>query len=342
MKRELSILVLGALLGVLIATAGFAVFSGQSRGQSQVKTIRLAHSLPEASPGHRALVWMAEDLKKRSGGTLELIIFPSGQLGSETDTLEQMQRGALEMTRNNAASIEGFIPDFAVYGTPYLFDDDAHYWAVLQGGVGEALLELGADYNLRGLGYYDSGARSFYTKNKPVKVPQDLKGMKIRTQRSKTAMDLVDTLGASATPMPFGELYTGLQQGIVDGAENNPPSYFDTRHYEVAPYYTLDEHTRVPDVILYSEPLWQQLSPQQKQWIAASVQASTEVQRQYWKEYEEAVLKELESKGVTIIRPDKMPFQKAVQPMVDNLDNPRIQELVKQIRKAANQEGEPS
>lgn len=145
-------------------------------------------------------------------------------------------------------------------------------------------------------------------------------------------MDLVDQLGASATPMPFGELYTGLQQGVVDGAENNPPSYYDTRHYEVAPFYTLDEHTRVPDVIMVSEATWMKLDAQERKWLRNSVQASMAVQRQYWKDYEQAVLGMLETEGVTIIQPDKKLFQVAAEPMWSQIQNVHVKELIRRIQ----------
>jgi tripartite ATP-independent transporter DctP family solute receptor len=333
-NREISHLILGLILGGIVTTGVFALLVRQDEtGDAPRKTtLRLAHSLPEASPSHKALEWMAKDLTRRSGGAMEVLVFPSGQLGSETDVLEQMQRGALALTRTSTAALEGFAPEFAVFGTPYLFDDDRHFWQVLEGRVGQDLLTLGADYGLRGLGYYNAGARSFYTRHTPIETPDDLRGLKIRTQRSKTAMDMVDTLGASATPMPFGELYTGLQQGIVDGAENNPPSYYDTRHYEVAPFYSLDEHTRVPDIILVSEMIWNRLDPRERQWLREAIVASMDEQRRLWQEYETEVLRTLEEEGVTILRPEKEPFKDAVEPMLKSLQGTPVGDLVDQIR----------
>ncbi len=334
LNREVSYLIIGLILGALLTTGVFALLVRRdgAEGGPHKTTLRLAHSLPEASPSHKALVWMSDDLVERSAGAMEVLVFPSGQLGSETDVLEQMQRGALALTRTSTAALEGFAPEFAVFGTPYLFDDDEHFWQVLEGDVGQDLLRLGADYGLRGLGYYNAGARSFYTRKTPIETPADLQGLKIRTQRSKTAMDMVDTLGASATPMPFGELYTGLQQGIVDGAENNPPSYYDTRHYEVAPFYSLDEHTRVPDIILISETIWNQLTPQQQQWLRDSVEASMAEQRRLWQEYETEVLETLEEEGVTILRPEKQPFKEAVEPMLKSLEGTPVGDLIEEIR----------
>lgn len=248
-------LFLGLLLGGAIASVLFAFISAGGAGETgpDGRVLKMAHALDPTHPVHLAMEWMAEDLKERSGGLLEIAVFPSGQLGAESDTIEQVQQGALAMAKTSTATMEQFVPEMALFGLPYLFRDEAHYWNVLRGEIGKELLESGVGQGMRGLVYYDSGSRSFYTIDAPILSPDDLRGEKIRVLRSKMAMDMISQLGGSPTPIPWGELYTALQQGMVDGAENNAPSFYTSRHFEVAKHYSLDEHTRVPDIVLFSE-----------------------------------------------------------------------------------------
>ena len=177
-------------------------------------------------------------------------IFPDGQLGTEREVLELLQIGSVAMTKVSAAVMANFAPEYEVLGVPYLFRDKGHLFQVLEGEVGRQLLLSSSDYWLRGLCFYDAGSRSFYTKDKPIRRPEDLRGLKIRVMNHQMSVDMVNAMGGSATPMAFGELYTALQQGVVDGAENNPPSLVSSNHYEVCKYYTLDEHSAIPDVLV--------------------------------------------------------------------------------------------
>lgn len=325
-KKSYSFLALGIVIGVLLSSAVFswhirpseARAAAQDQGQ-RTRVLKLAHVLDQAHPVHVAMEFMADDLQKRSGGKLKLEVFPNGQLGSETESIEQVQRGALAMVKTSAAPLEGFIPEMALFGLPYLFRDEEHYWKVLEGPLGQKLLDSGSELGLKGLCYYDSGSRSFYTRSTPIMKPEDLNGLKIRVVRSKTAMDTISTLGGAPTPIPWGELYTGLQQGVVDGAENNAPSFQTSRHYEVAKHYSLDEHTRVPDIIMFSDKIWKNLSDGEKAWIVASAAESVAFQRKVWKEETAEAMKILEAAGVTIHRPDQQPFVDAVEPLYASL-----------------------
>ncbi|MGA1196453.1 MAG: TRAP transporter substrate-binding protein, partial [Candidatus Latescibacterota bacterium] len=263
MSKSVSMFVVGLLTGVLLATGVFALFvrgqnlAGQESGQHIV--LKLGHSLDTSHPVHAGMVYMAQELAKKSGVSVVLEIYPNGQLGSETECIEQLQRGALAMTKTSAAPMEGFIPEMGVFGIPYIFRDADHYWRVLEGPIGKELALAGEAVGLRGLCYYDAGSRSFYTTNTPVLSPDDLTGLKIRVMKSKTMMDMVDALGGSPTPIPWGELYTALQQKMVDGAENNLPSFYTNRHFEVARHFSIDEHSRVPDILLMSSEVWKRL-----------------------------------------------------------------------------------
>lgn len=294
--------------------------------------LKLSHVLDQSHPVHAAMEFMAKRLGELSGGSVEMQVFPNGQLGSETESIEQVQRGALAMVKTSAAPMEGFVPEMAVFGLPYLFRDSDHYWKVLKGPIGKELLAAGSRVGLRGLCYYDSGSRSFYTIDKPIMKPADLKGKKIRVMRSKTAMDMISQLGGAPTPIPWGELYTALQQGMVDGAENNPPSLLSSRHFEVTKQYSLDEHASIPDMVLFSEKIWSSLSPEVKKWVQQAADESVEFERKLWAEKTQAALDELKKKGVKIYQPDKQPFVEQVQPMYEKLKGTPLGKLVERIR----------
>jgi tripartite ATP-independent transporter DctP family solute receptor len=333
-KKAASFLALGVLVGALLTAAALipAIRSARvSTAQNKI-VLKLAHVLAPSHAVHTAMLFMAKRLAELSGGTVELQVFGGAQLGTEPETIEQLQRGALAMVKTSAAAVEGFVPDMAVFGMPYLFRDDEHYWKALLGDVGNEILRAGESQGLVGICYYDSGSRSFYTINKPILRPEDVREMKLRVQASKTAHDMITTLGGGPTPIPFGELYTALQQGMIDGAENNPPSLFTSRHYEVAKHYSLDEHTRVPDVVIFSKTIWEGLSPQVKGWITEAALDSVTFQRKLWQEQTEESLREIEKAGVKIYHPDKAAFAAAMAPMYASVQGTRVGELVRRIR----------
>ena len=285
------------------------------RAHQDVTVIRLGHALDTEHPVHQAMAFMARTLAERSGGTMRLDIYPSQQLGSEREMLELLQIGSLGMTKVSSSVLENFAPQYQVLSLPFVFRDDAHRFAVLEGPIGRELLAAPEPYRLRGLAFYDAGSRSFYTVDRPVRAPGDLRGMKIRVQESATAMDMVRALGGSPTPIAWGELYTALQQGVVDGAENNPPSFFLSRHYEVARYYVLDEHTAVPDVLVVGTTLWNRLTPQQQQWLQEAADASAEVEKGLWHAATEEALAAIRQAGVEVLTADKAPFAAQVEAM---------------------------
>ena len=192
--------------------------------------------------------------------------------------------------------------------------------------------QAGNGVGLHGLCYYDAGARSFYTIDKPVLSPDDLRGLKIRVQESQTAMQLVEALGGSPTPMNFGELYTGLQQKMVDGAENNPPSFYSNRHFEVCKHYSLDEHARVPDILLMSQSSWERLSKQVQGWLREAADESAEFQRERCQEKTAEVLEEVQKEGVTVHMPDKQLFAARVAAMVEQLQGTPVGNFIRRIQ----------
>lgn len=285
--------------------------------ENATKTLRLGHGLDISHSVHKAMVKMGEDLMLRSGGRLKLKIYPNQQLGTERECLELLQIGSLDMTKVSVGVLENFAPKMKVLGLPFLFRDRQHSFDVLDGPIGVSLLNEGEKFWLKGLGYYDAGSRSFYTKSKPIEKPSDLEGQKIRVMESATAVDMVKALGGSPTPISWGELYTSLQQGVVDGAENNPPSFYLSRHYEVCKYYSLDEHTVLPDALLIGTQAWKKLSGQEQEWLIASVRESIKYQRVLWAEAEEEALREVQKAGVQISRPDKSLFAEKVKGIIE-------------------------
>ena len=330
--KTLSFFFVGLLVGVVAASAGFSwMLRSSTTRKNSVQVLKLAHTLDPKHPVHLAMEFMAQRLREKSGGTVEIQIFPNSQLGSETECIELLQQGALAITKTSAAPLEGFVPELALFGVPYIFRNEEHYWKLIHSDLGKQLLAAGETKGIRGLCYYDAGARSFYTVNRPILKPSDLGGLKIRVQQSKTAMDMVQALGGSPTPVPFGELYTALQSSMVDGAENNAPSFYTNRHYEVCKHYSLDEHTRVPDLLLVSTKVWSELSPQVQLWLQQSADESSEYQRKLWQKETARLLELIQQEGVQIHRPDQALFAEQVKSMHDSLTGTRVGDLMKQL-----------
>jgi tripartite ATP-independent transporter DctP family solute receptor len=294
--------------------------------------LTLAHSLEPTHTVHQAMLFMDGRLRDLSGGSMRLDIYPSAQLGTEREAIELLQIGSLAMTKVSAAPLESFVPAMRIFNLPYLFRDHAHYLAVLDSDIGLELLLAPVTARLRGLGYYDAGSRSFYTTDRPVMTPADLDGLKIRVQQSQTAMQMVQALGGSPTPISFGELYTALQQGVVDGAENNAPSFYTSGHYEVARYYTLDEHTAVPDLVLISTRVWESLDESERAWLQQAVDESVVYQRDLWQRDTEAALDAVQADGVEILRPDKSSFEAVVRNMLAEYETSDLGPLIRRIQ----------
>jgi tripartite ATP-independent transporter DctP family solute receptor len=314
--------------GLLLVAAALLI---GCKPQQDVTTLRLAHALDQEHVVHKAMVLMGERLEHYSNGTMQVDIYSGGQLGNERELVELLQIGSLAMTKVSASSVESFVPQMRVFSVPYIFNDNAHLWQVLNGKTGTELLMALQPARLRGLGYYDAGSRSFYSTNTEINTPADLRGKKFRVLASQTAVRMVEELGGAATPVDWGELYTALQQGVVDGAENNPPSFYLSRHYELSKYYILDEHTAVPDVLIVSLPVWQDLTPQQQEWLQRAANDSIAYQREAWQQSSDEALVAVKAAGVKVIYPDKQPFRDAVAPFHQSLQQTDIGPLLQQI-----------
>jgi len=294
--------------------------------------LRLAETHPADYPTTKGDYEFARLVGERSNGRIKIEVYPGRQLGEEKAVIEQVQFGAIDFTRVSISPLSAFAPSFDALQMPYLYRSAKHMWQVLNGPIGDEFLNSLEPAGFVGLCWYDSGARSFYNSVRPIKKVADLKGLKIRVQQSALMVGLVEALGAVATPMPFGEVYSALQTGVIDGAENNWPSYYSTSHYEVAKYYTLDEHTRVPEITIASKISMDKLSKADQDLIKKAAKDSMPFQIKAWAAYEKVAQDAVRANGNEIYTlPDNSEFQAAMKPLYDKL-SPELKEVVAKVR----------
>ena len=274
-------------------------------------------------------------MKEKSNGSISIQIFPNGTLGSETDCITIMRAGGLDMTKVSAATLGNFKNEWNALSVPYVFNDKEHYYGVMDGEVAQDMYQLTQDAGFIGLTWLDSGSRSFYTAKTAIRTPADLKGLKIRTMDSQMAIDMMNALGGSATVMGYSEIYTGMQQGNVDGAENNVTALRD--HSDVTQYYCFDEHTRIPDIIVISTTAWNAMSDNQRKIMRETAADMTDNYKQAWADFENEVLEMAQNNNVELIRDvDMAAFQEACQPIYEKLktSDPAVYSFVERIRNA--------
>ena len=298
---------------VLLLAVPFAVTAGPIK-------LTVAEIHPKDYPTTQGLFKFAELVKERSKGAIVLDIKYGGQLGKgEKEVVEQVQFGALDMARISISPVTEFVPELEAFGLPYIWQSRSHMWKVLNGETGQRLLNNMENYKFYGLAYYESGARSFYNSKREIRTVDDLKGLKIRVQKSKLMIDLVNTMGANATPIAFGEVYDAISKGVIDGAENNWPSYESTGHFEVAKYYTLDTHTSVPEILVASKVAFdKKLKKEQIELIMQAAKDTQDFVVKKWLERVEASKKKVVANGnvITELTPEaREGFVKAVQPL---------------------------
>jgi len=303
-----------------------------SLGAAQATEFRSSDIHPDDYPTVLAVRHMGEVLAKSSGGKHSIKVFAKSALGNEKDTIEQTKLGALAMTRVNVAPMNNICAATMVPTMPFLFRSTEHMRKVLDGPIGDEILKDCEAQGFIGLAFYDSGSRSIYSVKKPVKTVADTKGMKIRVQQSDLWVALMEAMGANATPMPFGEVYTALKTGLVDAAENNYPSYESTRHFEVAKYYNKTDHSMAPEILLFSKKVWDGLSADEQKQIRVAAKESVGYMRKLWDEREAKSLAVVKAGGAQIIEVDKASFQAAARPVYDKfLKDPKLQDMVKRI-----------
>ena len=337
----LSTLVIGLL--ILAAACGGAAPAAQptaapAKGGEPAKaapaaaaqTVKFASVLAEDHPQHKAFLFCADRMKELTNGKVIVQVFPNSQLGNEREYIEQLQIGQLEFGKSSAAVLGPFVPQFQVFDLPYVFKSREHLFKHTDGEVGQTLLKLvNEKLNIKGLGFFDAGARSIFTSKKPINTPADLKGLKIRVMENQLMIQTFNALGAAATPMAYGELYSALQQGVVDGAENSPVAYRAMKHYEVAKYFSYTEHFMTPDFPMVSLK-WYNAQPKEIQ--QAVDQAGKEMikkERELWLEYEKFVEDDLKAKGVEFNKvADKGAFAKLVEPIYSQFESKIGKDLI--------------
>lgn len=323
------------MTGMLVACIlGALVIRPKAGSKTGGRTIvlKLAHGLDEAHPVHQAMILMKQRLEELTDGKATIDLYSGGVLGGETDCLEQVQKGELAMTKVSTAALEAFIPEMKVFSIPFTFRDENHFWTTLNGDIGKKLLAKGTAQNFQGLCYYDSGDRNFYSTKKPIRTIDDVKGMKIRVMNSRTAMDMINAMGGSPCPITWGELYTALAQGTVDAAENNPPSFDTSRHFEVCKYFTFTAHQRIPDMVIMSTKVWDTLPQDVQAALQKAADESEIFQRKLWKEKTEQSLALAKEKGVELITPELDGFRKACAGIIQHKDYADIVPVYKAIQ----------
>jgi tripartite ATP-independent transporter DctP family solute receptor len=306
LKNTTAVLALGAILAFGVAATG------------PVEALEIKSSDVHAMgyPTTDAIQFMGEWLEEQTDGELSITIYHSMQLGGEKEALEQVQLGALEMTRVSVGVVGPIVDDFNAFNLPYVFRSIDHMRNVVDGEIGQELLARLEAGELIGLGFMDAGARSFYNKEKPIRTPEDLQGLKIRVMQNPIFIDMMSEMGGSGIPIAFNELYTAMQTGVVDGAENNPPSYSTQKHYEVAGYYSLTEHLIVPEIFVFSKRVWDTLSEEHQNLIREASVLATQKERELWEAMEAKAMDELAALGIQINDDvDKEAFIEATAPV---------------------------
>lgn len=313
-----------------VAFAIGSLLAGPAGAETQ---LRSADTHPDGYPTVEAVKYMGELIKERTAGRYSVEVYNSSQLGEEKDTIEQTQAGVLDFNRVSMGPFNGIVPVTQVPSLPYIFRSADHMRHTMDGPIGDEILKAFEAHNLIGLAFYDSGARSFYNTKKSITSLDDMKGMKFRVIQSDVFVDMVNGLGANATPMGYGEVYSALETGVIDGAENNWPSFESAKHYEIAKFITLDQHQMVPEVLVMSKASWDKLSPEDQVIVRQAAKDSVVRMRELWDAREKKSREIVEAAGVKVSEIDKQPLIDAMKPVYEKyLSTPELKDLAARIQ----------
>jgi len=311
----------------------FGLAMGASALHAQEIVLRSADIHPDGYPTVEAVKYMGELLAQRTNGRIKVQVMNNSVLGGEKDTIEQTRFGVIDMNRVNAAPFNNLVPETTVLGMPFLFRSTEHMHHTVDGPIGDAVLAAFEPHGLIGLAFYDSGARSFYTTKKPIEKLADLKGMKIRVQQSDLWIAMMQAFGANPTPMPMGEVYSSLETGVVDGAENNWPSYESARHYEVSKNYTLTEHSLNPEILVMSKISWEKLTSEDQKAVRQAAKESVGKMRELWSAREKVSEEKVRASGANIIKVNKEEFSAAMKPVYARfVTDAKMKDLLEQVQ----------
>ncbi len=315
MKRTNIKLILNLVLSIFLAVSMIFGFTNSVIAKKKI-VLKAGDVHPMDYPTVQGMVRMGELLSDWTDGRITIQVYPSMQLGAEKEMLEQTQFGAIDLLRVSTGPLGTIVPEFNAFSLPYIFRNADHMHKVVDGPIGQELAEKAKKGGFIGIGYYDSGFRSFYNTRRPIRSMKDLKGLKFRVMGNPIFVDMVAALGASATPMAYNEVYTSLATGVIDGAENNYPSYTSSGHYEKAKYYTQDQHLSVPEILLLSNKTVEKLSKADVALIKYAASLSVPYQRELWAARAKASIEKAKAAGCEIITDiDKTPFMKAMEPV---------------------------
>lgn len=339
MRNRLISGISGVVALILVAAVGACAPASGARTSAEATpenplVLTLANNLGDDHVTSQALDSFAEDVKRRSGGRIEVKIYGNGQLGDEPDVLGQLHEGIVDMTRVSAPGLATYDPGYHTFGLPYLFDSEREFYEVMDSPEMADYFRSTADKGFVGLTYYSSGARSFYTRNTPVRKPADLRGLKLRVQDMRSQTDFVGALGAAPVVMAFGDTYTSLQTGLIDGAESNETVLTDSAHGEVSKVFSMTEHTWIPDMLVIGTETWDRLSPADAQLLSEAARASTERQKVAWAKRIDESVAEAKEMGVRFVTDvDTDAFRKATRPVVDRYAEqyPEVEQLLSVI-----------
>ena len=314
--------------------AGALLAATLTTGSAGAQTVlRSSDTHPDGYPTVEAVKYFGQLIEERTDGRYKVEVYHSAQLGEEADTIEQVRAGVIDLNRVSMGPWNGLVPETQVPSLPYIFRSPEHMRKVMLGEIGDEIAKGFENHGVVLLTYYDGGARSFYNSRKPIESPADVEGMKLRVMQSDIFVDMVAALGGTATPMPYGEVYSGIQTGVVDGAENNFPSYDTAGQFEVARNYSLDEHLIVPEVFVMSKAAWDRLTPEDQAIFKQAARESAEKQFELWDAQVAASRAKVEDAGSQINVPDKQPFIDAMKPVYDKyVTDPALQDLVARIQ----------
>ncbi|MBW1865944.1 MAG: TRAP transporter substrate-binding protein [Deltaproteobacteria bacterium] len=319
---------IGLSIAILVLIIGFSV-------SVQAKEWKGWNIHVAGYPNTIALDKFAELVSQKSGGKMKIKMYHAGTLGSQPDAIEQVRMGGLEIANFSLGPMGPIVPEANVVSLPFIFKDPDHAFRVLEGKAGDMINEGLAKKGLVSLAWYDGGSRSFYNSKKPIRKPADVTGMKVRVMNNDLYSGMISALGGNPSPMAFSEVYQSLKTGVVDGAENNWPSYESTGHYEVAPFYSLSQHLIIPETLCINAAVWKKLSAKEQKILKEAGKESALLQRKLWKERAKASEAKVMAGGVVFnMIPDKSAFQAAMKPVYAGFlaDNPSLKPLVKMIQ----------
>ncbi|MGD1885628.1 MAG: TRAP transporter substrate-binding protein [Cohaesibacteraceae bacterium] len=317
-----------------LLAVGMAALAVSLASPAAAQQFRAADTHADGYPTVEAVEHMGELLSSWTNGRMGIQMFPGRQLGEERDTIEQTIAGVIDINRVNLAPLNGIVPETAIPALPFIFRSTEHMRTVMDGEIGQEIMAAMEEHGMVGLAYYDSGARSFYNSVRPITSPADMDGLRIRVQNSDLFVATMEALGANATPMEFGQVYEALANGVIDGAENNWPSYESTRHFEVANHYTLNQHSLSPEVLVMSKATWDGLSASDQQLVLKAAALSVPVMRDLWDARVDASRAIVEANGNEILyEVDKQPFIDAMAPVYERFaGTPELSDLVERIQ----------